>query len=309
MRHLRCIPNIKVSYSIFDIVKACFIKNNGAYTLLLEEKLSDLFYAKSVLLTSSGRSALYHILAYLPQHKVIVPAYTCDVVVEAATLAGKEVVYDHVDRKTLNMSELPDLNSDSIVIATHQYGFPCNIKAVCAECKKIGAVVIEDCAGALGLKIDGQMAGTFGDYAIFSFNASKLINAPTSGGFLIAKNESDLKVLKKSIQFKPCTIKYKIKSLCKAMAFCLDKNPYIHYWLSKATRHYATKAYLSAKQYRPNKRKLVDYFYGFYNWQAYVALKQLNRLPELLRKRKVLRLFILRIERSAENLLEIRELS
>ncbi len=285
MSHLWCIPNIKVSYSSFDIVKACFIKNNGTNTLLVKKELSDLFYVKTVLLTSSGRSALYHILAYLPQHKVIVPAYTCDVVVEAATLAGKELVFAHVDRVTLNMRELPEIDSDSIVIATHQYGFPCDIKAICAECKKKGAVVIEDCAGALGTKVEGQMAGTFGDFAIFSFNASKLINAPSSGGFLIAKNEGDLKAIKESIHFKPCTFKYKVKSLCKAMAFCLDKNPFFHYWLSKATRHDANKSHLSAEQYKVNKCKRDDYFYGFYNWQAYVVLKQLKRLSYLLNKR------------------------
>lgn len=247
-----------------------------------------MYNSHSILFTASGRSALYHILAYLPQKKVIVPAYTCDVVVEAATLAKKTIIFTHVDVRTLNVGELPAVDNDSILIATHQYGFPCNIKEICAVCEQKGAIVIEDCAGALGTKIDGQMAGTFGDYAIFSFNASKLINSPATGGFLIAKNEDNLAALKESICFKPCSFKYKAKNLIKSLAFCLDKNSYVHYWLSKSMKHDANKAYIPADDYKPSNRALEDYTYGFYNWQAYVVLKQLKRLPELLKKREEL---------------------
>lgn len=285
----KIIPNIKVSYSGGGVISALFIPSGvDRYNKLVEDLLGTILNVRNVILTSSGRSALYHILSYLPQKKVIVPAYTCEVVVEAAILAGKYVIYAHVDKVTLNVVDIPELDADSILIATHQFGFPCKIKDICASCRKKGAVVIEDCAGALGIEIDGQMAGTFGDYAFFSFNASKLINAPSSGGFLIAKSESDFKALKESIQFKPCSLIFKIKSLCKSMAFCLDKNAYIHYWLYRATRHDATKAYLPAESYQPKKTVLNEYKNGFYNWQAYVVLKQLKRLPELIKKREEL---------------------
>ena len=288
MMRLRLISNIKVNYTFFDIIEAWFVKSKGKNTRLLEKDLSDFFQMNTVLLTPSGRSALYHILTYLTQHKVIVPAYTCDVVVEAVKLAGKEIVYAHVDRDSLNVEVLPELDDDSIVIATHQYGYPCKIEEFCETCRQKGAIVIEDCAGALGTKIDGQMAGTFGDYAIFSFNASKLINSPSTGGFLIAKKESDIRAIKEAIRFKPCTFKYKAKNLIKSLAFCLDKNSYVHYWLSKAVKHDATKSFIPAEKYQPKLNALNDYFYGFYNWQAYVVLKQLKNLPHLLQKRREL---------------------
>ena len=289
MKRCNLLPNIKVSYSFRDVFMTCFIGNKGHHVSALEEALSDIVSNKQVILTSSGRSALYHILHYLPQSKVVVPAYTCDVVVEAALLAGKTIIYGHIDEETLNVKDLPELGSDSIVIATHQYGFPCKIKEICEDCKQKGTVVIEDCAGAFGTEIDGQPVGTFGDYAIFSFNASKLINSPTTGGFLLVKKESDYNALKDTIQFKPCTFKYKAKNLLKAIGFCLDKNSFIHYWLSKATRHDSSKAHLTTGQYRPRLEKLEDYKYGFYDWQAYVVLKQLKRLPELIKNRDELK--------------------
>ncbi|WP_442556674.1 DegT/DnrJ/EryC1/StrS family aminotransferase [Bacteroides heparinolyticus] len=248
-----------------------------------------MFGERNVLMTSSGRSALYHILCYLPQNKVVVPAYTCDVVVEAALLAGKTVIYSHIDEETLNAVDYPKLDSDSIVIATHQYGFPCRIKDICEECKRKGSVVIEDCAGAFGTSIEGQPVGTFGDYAIFSFNASKLINSPSTGGFLLVKNENDYNALKDMIQFNPCTYKYKVKNLLKGLGFCLDKNAFMHYWLSKATRRDSSIAHLSAKQYSPKSEKQEEYLYGFYDWQAYIVLKQIRKLQELIKSRDELK--------------------
>ena len=289
VKRYRIIPNIKVGYNLSNIILSFFIRSKeNHYIVALNKKIADIYHTDRLLLTSSGRTALYYILLYLPENKVIVPAYTCDVVVEAATLAGKKIIYAHVDAKSLNVEDIPEIDNDSIFIATHQYGFPCQIKAVCDVCKQKGAIVIEDCAGALGTEIDGQLAGTFGDFAIFSFNSSKLINAPSSGGFLIAKKKSDLEALKKRVKFNPCTFRYKIKNLCKSVVLCMDKNGYIHYWLSKVTRHNAYKAHLPAEDYKPNQGILDNYHYGFYNWQAYVVLKQLNKLPFLLKKREEL---------------------
>lgn len=290
LNKLSLIPNIKVSYHFRDIIGAFFVSSkNDRYIKMATQVVKSMFGVSDVLFTSSGRSALYFILRYLPQSKVVVPAYTCDVVVEAAKLAGKIVIYAHVDKETLNIKDFPELDSDYIVIATHQYGFPCRIKDICEECKRKGAVVIEDCAGAFGTTIDGQPVGTYGDFAIFSFNASKLINSPSTGGFLFVKNESDYNALKETIQFKPCTWKYKAKNLLKAIGFCLDKNAFVHYWLSKATRHDSSKAHLSAKQYNPRQEILEEYMYGFYGWQAYVVLKQIRRVHELIMKRDALK--------------------
>ena len=286
----RLIPNIKVGYNLCDLFAALFIRSKSAnYTSRVIQSIERIFGGSNVLMTSSGRSALYYILKYLPQGKVFIPAYTCDVVVEAAMLAGKTVIYSHINEKTLNTEDYQELDSDSIVIATHQYGFPCRIKDYCEECKQKGAIVIEDCAGAFGTAIDGQPVGTFGDFSIFSFNASKLINSPSTGGFLLVKNENDYNALKDTIQFKPCTYKYKAKNLLKAIGFCLDKNVYIHYWLSKAIRHDSSKAHLTAKQYSPKLEKLEEYKYGFYDWQAYVVLKQIRRLPKLIKRRDELK--------------------
>ena len=149
------------------------------------ELLSKSFDGREVILCSSGRAALYQILKQLPQRKVMIPAYTCPCVPEAARYAGKQIIYVRTESDTFNANyyDIPD--ADTVVVATHQYGFPCDIEAISQECKRKGAVLIEDCAAAFGYTINGRTVGTYSDYAIVSFNSSKLINVPSRGGAII----------------------------------------------------------------------------------------------------------------------------
>ena len=101
---------------------------------------------------------------------------------------GKEIVYSKTDEGSFNSGYLECIDSDSIVLATHQYGLPCNIEEIAAKCKEVGAVLIEDCATSMGTMVNGKKTGTFGDYAVVSFNASKLMNVPPFGGVLIGKD-------------------------------------------------------------------------------------------------------------------------
>jgi len=79
------IPRTKVNYRLLDLVAAIFIRERG-YELRkhLVSRLSELFSTPHILLTASGRSALYVVLSCLPQQKLLIPAYTCKAVVEAA---------------------------------------------------------------------------------------------------------------------------------------------------------------------------------------------------------------------------------
>lgn len=75
------------------------------------------------------------------------------------------------------------------VIVVHLYGMPCKIKEIQSICNEYEIPLIEDAAEALGSEIGGQMAGSFGDFSVLSFNGNKIIT--TSGGGALASKRKD----------------------------------------------------------------------------------------------------------------------
>jgi len=282
----KLIPRVRVNYTFYDLIRSLFTgRGKGRKYESLRRQLCKYFGIEDVLLTSSGRCSIYMLLNYLPQSKVIVPAYTCKVVVEAALLAGKEVIYAPTSHKTFNISSLPMLDEDSIVMATHQYGLPCNIGYIVDTCKKAGALVIEDCAGSLGTRINGKLTGLFGDFAIFSFDSSKLISVPSKGGFIISKHPETLKEIAKATPMKSCSLGYKIKHLLRGGIYILLKSKIIYRCF-----HYITMERNGQMQLENhatiNKNLSEFYTHGFYEWQAAIALRQLNNIDKIIRKRQ-----------------------
>lgn len=276
------IPVMRVNYTIPHLLGGLFVTDHSTlYRERLKEMIRIFFSVDNVLLTSSARCAIFMIVRSLPQHKVIVPAYTCEVVIEAVKLAGKEVVYAHVSKDTLNIQNYPEIDSDTIVVATHQYGFLSNMEKLAKVCKEKGAVLVEDCAGSFGGRINGKLTGTFGDYGVFSFSASKTLHSPTKGGFIIARNKEML------VKIQPITgeindsFVFKIKQFAKAFGFCLAKNRLLSKLLfgkRNSISEHSNNAYLTD----------ISYHRSLYEWQAKVLLKQFDNVESLLMERRKL---------------------
>ena len=282
------IPRVKVNYTFNDLWRAIWVsESHDTYRTALRKELEKIYQTANILLTSSGRCSLYMILKSLPQQKVHIPAYTCIAVVEAILLAGKKIVYVKTESESFNTNEYQCLDSDSIVIATHQYGIPCAIKTIVAACKRSGAVLIEDCAGAMGTVVDGQQVGTFGDFAFFSFDSSKLVNVPSKGGFIISHSSEGLGSVIEANILKSSDWRFKIKHICRGLVYCFLKNE-INYKLF----HYITmgrKHNVQLENHNAPDLSLSDYYrYGFSEWQAYIAAKQIKRIKEIIAKRRLL---------------------
>lgn len=274
------IPVMRVNYTIPQLIKSLFVGGASSHIEKLEEIIRIFFSVKDVKLVSSARSGIYMIVRSLPQRKVIVPSYTCEVVIEAVRLAGKEVVFAPMDKKTLNVSDYPAIDSDTIVIVTHQYGITTEMSQVVEMCRERNAVIIEDCAGSLGGRIGSKLTGTFGDYSVFSFSASKTLHSPTKGGFVIARNRE----LMDKIQPVPDTkssLTYKMKQLAKAVGFCLAKNRLLSsllFGMNHSASAQDENDYLHDESYkRP-----------FYGWQAALVLKQFENIESILMERRKL---------------------
>lgn len=284
------IPRTKVNYTAQELMQAAMTREGGRqYRDALSARLRSLFGFELLLLTPSGRGALYFLLKALPQPRVIVPAYTCKAVVEAARMAGKDVVHVEVESDGFNMdvSELERvIDSSCIVIATHQFGIPCDIDAIRALCLTHAAFLVEDVAAAFGTRIRGRLTGTFGDAAFFSFDSTKLINVPLKAGFLTVR---DPKVFERVTSFyeagtEAMTFMRKVSLLVQGFILLLLENHHLYRMFH--TLMFAWRGRCTADGPELNLQLTAFYREAVTEWQARLALRQLERLDAIIAQRR-----------------------
>jgi dTDP-4-amino-4,6-dideoxygalactose transaminase len=282
------IPRVRVNYGWRDLLAACRSRRS-THREELRAALATRFEVGEVLLTPSGRGGLYFILRAAPQPRVVIPAYTCNAVIEAATLAGKEVVCVDAAANGFNSSvtDLADLlDTDTAFIATHQYGIPCDIVATAQLCRERGALLIEDCAASLGSRVRGQLTGTFGDLAFFSFDSTKLVNVPLKAGFVIARDPEWLAAVRAAYEagIEPMPAHHQRRLLGLATGYVALRSPRLYglyHRFALRQRYTAETAELSAT-------RTEFYRYDVTEWQAAIALPQIARLDALVDRRRAL---------------------
>jgi dTDP-4-amino-4,6-dideoxygalactose transaminase len=111
-------------------------------------------------------------------------------------LRGAVPVFVDVDRESQNIT--PETIAGAVsgrtkaVIAVNLAGWPCDLTSISGFCKDNGLFLIEDCAQAHGARLDGKMAGSFGDCAVFSFCQDKIMTTGGEGGMLVT-DSSDIR--------------------------------------------------------------------------------------------------------------------
>jgi dTDP-4-amino-4,6-dideoxygalactose transaminase len=143
---------------------------------------------------SYGRMAFYYLLEALNLPKgseIVFPALTFWVVPELARVAGLTPVFADIDPHTYTLDpqafERAITPRTSAVVPTHLYGLTCDMDAIMRIARRHNLTVIEDCAHALGARLRGQPAGTFGHGAFFSFQTLKPLNT-YGGGIAVARD-------------------------------------------------------------------------------------------------------------------------
>ncbi|MHC5061829.1 MAG: DegT/DnrJ/EryC1/StrS family aminotransferase [Planctomycetota bacterium] len=126
--------------------------------------------------------------------EIIFPMFTFPVMPMVAKIMGFKPVFCEVDPETFNAGpehiEAVINERTGAVLATHLYGRPCPIVEIKELAKAKGVRLMEDCAHALGVKVNGQRVGTFGDIGIFSFAEGK--NMSCLGGGAIATADEEI---------------------------------------------------------------------------------------------------------------------
>ncbi len=126
--------------------------------------------------------------------EVIVPANSWISTAEVVSNVGAEPIFVDIieSQYTLDYELLEDAITDQTkaIIPVHLYGLPANMAQIMVLANKFNLLVIEDCAQSHGAKINGQIVGTFGHAASFSFYPGKNLGAYGDAGAIVTSNEA-----------------------------------------------------------------------------------------------------------------------
>lgn len=145
--------------------------------------------------TSSCMASLH--LAWLdlgvgPGDEVIVPAMTHAATVHAVALCGATPVFVDCEAGSGNMTaeaiEAAITEKTKGIGIVHYVGIPCDMPKIMAVADAAGLPVVEDCAIAVGSRIDGVHVGLFGHVGCYSFYPVKHITT-CEGGMIVSKDE------------------------------------------------------------------------------------------------------------------------
>jgi perosamine synthetase len=162
-----------------------------------ENEFADYCGCKYGVAVSSGSTALHLAVAAAglgAGDEVLISASTNIATALAVVHNGATPV--PVDSEELTWNLDLDLIEDLItertkaIIPVHLYGHPVDMDRLMEIARRHNLLVIEDCAESHGATCRGQMTGSFGDMACFSFYANKVIT--TGEGGMVTTNDEQL---------------------------------------------------------------------------------------------------------------------
>lgn len=184
------IPRYVPAHTIRDVMHAILCrKDEVVYHAFLGDSSSLIVPVESA--CAGLKMAL---LALGIKGRVVLPAYTCILVPDVVASCACEPVFVDVslENGTMSADMLKQFAPGDIaaIIATHMHGVPCDIEGIMEQAQRLGALVIEDCALAVGSCISDLPVGSFAPVAIFSTGRGKTVNL--GGGGLLVINEAML---------------------------------------------------------------------------------------------------------------------
>lgn len=192
-------PNIgskeKLLERIGDLIDRRWLSNDGPLVREFEARIADLANVKHCISMCNATVALEITAKALGlQGEVIVPSFTF--VATAHALQWQEItpVFCDIDSLThsIDPAQIERLITPktSGIIGVHLWGSPCDISALEEIAGRHKLKLMFDAAHALGSSYNGRPIGGFGDAEVFSFHATKFINAFEGGA--VVTNDDDL---------------------------------------------------------------------------------------------------------------------
>ena len=196
-----------------NAIKQNSVSTYGKETKIFESKIKKYTGSKYVYCMINGTSGI-HLSLYLMginhDSEVLIPALNYIASANATVYLGGIPHFIDVEEKTLgpdpvklnaylnNIAKIKNgvcYNKKTnrkikILVLTHIFGHPSNLKEIIKVCKKFKIKIIEDAAEGLGTFYKKKHVGTFGTMGVLSFNGNKIIT--TGGGGAILTNSKKI---------------------------------------------------------------------------------------------------------------------
>lgn len=190
---LRRIPRRDVT-AFYSVVSALpgWLSSEGATDRLVQEFRRRFGYA-GAFAVNSGRDGLRMILRAVRGRVpplAWVPSWTIPAVPQIFEEEGFEVRFVDVDQSTLCLTPAiidRTCTEPGLLLVTHYFGLPADMKAICRLAARKNLKIIEDCAHTPAGSCGGRFVGSFGLGGFLSFETRKPLNG-LGGGMVVTNN-------------------------------------------------------------------------------------------------------------------------
>ena len=240
--------------------------SQGPQVAAFEREFAALVGAGHACAVSNCTTALHLALLAVgvgPGDEVITASHSFIATANAIRYCGATPVFVDIDPTTYNLDPLlvaeAVTGSTRAILAIHQMGMPCDLHALTAVANLHGVALIEDAACAAGsqIRVNGQwepIGKPHGQIACFSFHPRKVITTGEGGMLTTANPDFDHKF-----------------RLCRQHGMSIPDT----------VRH-------GSQQVIFEDYLMVGFNYRMTDVQAAVGRKQLERLPDLVARRRLL---------------------
>jgi dTDP-4-amino-4,6-dideoxygalactose transaminase len=185
----------EIDAAIADVIaQSSFIR--GPHVEAFERAWAETLGVKHCVSCANGTDALYiamRALGLKAGDEVITTAHSWISTSETITQACGRVVFCDTDRDTFTLDpagiEARITPRTVGIIPVHLYGQPADMGAIMSIARKHRLWVIEDCAQAHLARYKGQLVGTFGNVATFSFYPGKNLGAYGDAGCIVTNED------------------------------------------------------------------------------------------------------------------------
>jgi len=178
--------------------------SDGPFVKKFESNFSTYLKVKDSITVSNGTAAIHLIYLAMGLKKgdeIIIPGYGYMAAANIAIQMGLKPVFADVDLETFCVTakniKKKITKKTKLIVVIHTYGNMCDLKPIINLSRKKKIVVLEDCAESFGSTYNKKQSGTFGDVAMYSFQATKHITTG-EGGMIVSKKRGNFSTKIKS---------------------------------------------------------------------------------------------------------------